>query len=74
MFSDSYPVNTITQKKEKTMSEGKSNSGLLAVIAVVLIAILGIAVYEMNDEPDTVGEAVEQAGEDIGNSIEDATN
>lgn len=56
------------------MSEGKSNSGLLAVIAVVLIAILGIAVYKMNDEPDTVGEAVEQAGEDIGNSIEDATN
>lgn len=56
------------------MSEGKSNTGLLAIIAVVLIAILGIVAYEMNDEPDTLGEAVEQAGDDIGNSIDDATN
>lgn len=56
------------------MSEGKSNTGLLAIIAVVLIAILGIAVYEMNDEPDTLGEAIEQAGDDIGDSIDDATN
>jgi Flp pilus assembly pilin Flp len=56
------------------MSEEKSNSGLLAVIAVVLIAIMGLVIYEMNDEPDTVGEAVGEAAEDIGDSIEDSTD
>lgn len=58
------------------MSEGKSNSGLLAVIAVVLIAILGIAVYQMNDKTpgEEVADSISDAADSIGDAANDAAN
>ena len=54
-----------------------SNTGLLVVIAVVLIAILGIFIYQAQ-EPDTVGEqiseSVEEMGDDVGDAVDDATD
>ena len=48
------------------MSKVKNNSGLLAVIAVVVIAILGILVYQMNQKTPE-----EQIADDISNVVND---
>lgn len=54
-----------------------SHTGFLVVIAVVLIGILGIFIYQAQ-EPDTVGEqiseSVENAGDEMGDAIDDAAD
>ena len=50
------------------MSNSNNNSGLLAVIAVVLVAILGLAVYQMNQDSPA-----EEVAESVSGAINDAT-
>lgn len=52
----------------------KTNKTLLVLIALLLAAILGVLVYQMN-QPKTPGEKLERAlnnaGDDIGEALED---
>ena len=49
------------------------NKGLLTIIAVVLIGIFAVIVIQMNQEPDTIGEHIDEAVEEIGDEIDDNT-
>lgn len=56
------------------------NKGLLTVIAVVLVAILGVMLYNMrgHDEPanpvETITSNVGEAVEEVGDEIDDNTD
>ena len=52
---------------------GNTNRILVALAAVVVI-IGGIYVIREANEPDTVGEAIEEAADDVGDAVEDATD
>jgi len=58
------------------MSTGNSKNGLLVIIAVVAIAILGVLLYQANqDSPaEEVAESIGDAASDIGDAAQDATN
>lgn len=49
------------------------NKGLLTVIAVILIGIFAVMVIQMNQEPDTFGDQVNEAIEEVGDEIDDNT-
>lgn len=53
-----------------------NNSGLLVIIAVVLIAILGIVVYKANERTpaEKVADSVSDTIDDIGDAAQDAAN
>ncbi len=53
------------------MSDGKGNTGLLTIIAVVLIAIAGIMLYQANqDTPaEQAAESIEEVGDEIGDAV-----
>lgn len=50
-----------------------NNKALLTIITVVLVGILAIMVVEVTNEPDTFGEQVGEAFEEIGDEIDDNT-
>lgn len=50
-----------------------SNKALLVVIAIVLVAILGVMVVKYNERPKTIGENVSEVVEEIGDEIDDHT-
>lgn len=54
----------------------KNNSGLLVIIAVVLIAILGVVVYKANEKTpeEKIADSVSETIDDIGNAAQDAAN
>lgn len=56
--------------------QNNTNTGLLVLIAVVLIGILGVAVYQMSEKSpeEKVADSISQAAEDIGNAAEDAAD
>ena len=41
------------------------NKVLLTVIAVVLIGIFAVSVIQMNQEPDTIGEQIDETIEEV---------
>jgi hypothetical protein len=47
----------------------ENNSGLLAVIAVVLVGILGVLIYQANQDSPA-----EEVAESISGAIDDASN
>lgn len=53
-----------------------NNSGLLVIIAVVLIAILGVVVYKANEKSpgEKIADSVSETVEDIGDAAQDAAN
>ena len=53
------------------MSAEKSNSGLLTIIAIVVIAILGFVVYNTTKESpeEQVAESVADTVDDIGEAV-----
>lgn len=50
-----------------------NNKGLLVVIALILVAILGVMVVNYNNRPKTLGEHVSETVEEIGDEIDDHT-
>jgi hypothetical protein len=54
----------------------KNNSGLLVIIAVVLIAILGIVAYKATEKTpgEQMADSVSETMEDIGDAAQDAAN
>lgn len=52
------------------------NKGLLTVIAVVLIAILGVVVYQATEKSpgEQVADSVSDTMDDIGDAAQDAAN
>ncbi len=50
-----------------------NNKALLVVIALILVAILGVLVVNHNNRPKTVGENVSEVVEEIGDEIDDNT-
>jgi hypothetical protein len=50
-----------------------SNKGLLTIIAVILVGIFAVILVQMNQEPDTFGEQVNEAIEEVGDEIDDNT-
>ena len=58
------------------MSEGKSNTGLLVIIALGVIAIAGVLLYQSQQKSpsEQVADSVSDAAEDIGDAAEDAAD
>lgn len=50
-----------------------SNRTLLMIIVILLLGIGGLMVYQQNSEPQTLGEQIDEAVEEIGDEIDDAT-
>lgn len=48
------------------------NKSLLTIIAVVLIGIFAVLFVQMNQEPDTIGEQVSEAFEEVGDEIDNS--
>lgn len=51
----------------------QSNRSLMIIIIVLLLGIGGYMVYEHNNRPQTLGESIDEAVEEIGDEIDDAT-
>lgn len=49
------------------------NKPLLVVIALVLLGILGFLVIQQTNRPQTLGESVGEAVEEVGDEIDDAS-
>lgn len=47
------------------------NRSLLAIIAIILIGIFAILFVQMNQEPDTLSEQINEAFEEVGDEIDD---
>lgn len=54
------------------MSEGKNNNGLLTIIALGVIAIAGVLIYQANqDSPaEQVADSIGDAADDIGDAAQ----
>ncbi|HEY0901997.1 MAG TPA: hypothetical protein VGD95_07730 [Micavibrio sp.] len=51
----------------------EKNKPILIVIALLLLGILGFLVIEQNQRPQTLGGAIGEAVEEVGDEIDDAT-
>lgn len=49
------------------------NTGLLTIIAVVLIGIFAVLFIQMNQQPDTIGGQIDEAVEEVQDEIDDNT-
>lgn len=59
------------------MSEtSNTKTMLLTIIAIALVAVLGVMFYQMNqDSPaEEAAESISDAADDVGDAVKDATN
>ena len=62
-------------KYEEKLRENKmNNKGLLIVIVILLVGILGVMTVQYTNRPQSVGEQVGEAIEEVGDEIDDATS
>lgn len=45
---------------------------MVVVAAVVVATAIGLVIWTQNDDPDTLGEAIEQGADDISDGLKDA--